>query len=77
VTNRQINAYELEIMYKLIGQAIWHLQYLELALDQFVTIKVDIKVPSSVSEEQAYAMLARNQHNTLGRQSIRLGSIRP
>ena len=66
MAQRQINPFELEYMFKVIGQAVWHLQYLEVALDQLITLKVDIRTPGRVPEAEAWAMLTRNQRDTLG-----------
>lgn len=66
MARRQISPGELQEMYRLIGKAVWGLQYLEVALDQFLTLKVDIKTPGAVPKQKAIAMLARNQRATLG-----------
>jgi hypothetical protein len=37
---RQINAFELEQFYKLVGKGIWYVQHLENMLVSFLALKV-------------------------------------
>jgi hypothetical protein len=63
---RQINEEELQYLYNLIGEAIWHSQHVEQALHTFVTLKKDIKVRGSVSPEAGEELFKKNQRRTLG-----------
>ena len=62
----QIGWFALRRLYRHIGKAIWGLQYLEVALDQVITLKVDIQAPGRFTMEECLAKLERNQRNTLG-----------
>ncbi len=66
MARRQINADELETLYRLIGKAIWHLQHVEDALCNAITIKHEIKTRGSMPAAQAEAILAKHRGNTLG-----------
>ena len=66
MTRRQINFEELQQLYVLTGRGIWHLQYLESAINMLITLKKDIKYPSSVSLEEANRIHSKNKANTLG-----------
>jgi hypothetical protein len=63
---RQINAEELNVLFTLIGEGIWHLQYLEDALHTYITVKRDVKVRGSMPPEQAEAILKKHRARTLG-----------
>ncbi|MBK1695403.1 hypothetical protein CKO09_11740 [Chromatium weissei] len=62
----QINFEELQQLYVLTGRGIWHLQYLESAINILITLKKDIKHLSSVSLEEANIIHSKNKANTLG-----------
>lgn len=64
---RQINAGELNALFALIGEGIWHLQNVEDALHTYITIKRDVKLRGSVTPEMAEMMLAKHRKNTLGK----------
>lgn len=64
--HRQINPDELDDLYCLIGKCIWHVQYVEDALHTLLALKVEIKLPNIVGEEQANHFLAKHRRSTLG-----------
>ncbi|MGN7725441.1 hypothetical protein ACTJIL_06420 [Luteimonas sp. 22616] len=63
---RQITADELATLYHEIGACIWHMQYLEDALHNFLTMKVELRAPGLVEEQEALALLAKHRRATLG-----------
>jgi len=63
---RQINPVELDDIYYLMGKCIWYVQYVEDALHTLLALKVEIKVPGAVAEEQANDFLAKHRRSTLG-----------
>lgn len=63
---RQISPDELQGLFAAIGQAIWHLQYVEDALQTLLTMKVDIRTPGAVDASQAQQLLSKNRRHTLG-----------
>ncbi len=63
---RQITADELAHLYHEIGACIWHIQYLENALHSLLTLKIDIRSPGTVTQEQAKTLLAHHQRKPLG-----------
>ena len=65
-SHRQVNAEELERLYVLIGRGVWHLQYVEDALNTLITIKHEVKTPGRIPEAEARALLAKHRGNTLG-----------
>lgn len=69
--HRQVNSEELERLYRLLGRGVWHLQYVEDALNTLITIKHDVKTPGRIPEAEARALLAKRRRNTLGT-SLRL-----
>jgi len=66
MVRRQINENELQTLFILIGEAIWHLQNVEEALHCFITVKKDLKTRGAVPEEEADKLLKKNQRRTLG-----------
>ncbi len=68
---RQISAEELEFLFVLIGRGIWHLQYVEDALHNTVTLKGEVKIRGSITQDQAEALLAKVRRKTLG-QSLKI-----
>ena len=50
---RQINAEELLVFFKLIGSGIWYLQHVEDALSTYITVKAEIKDRGGTSAENA------------------------
>jgi len=66
MNRRRINDEELAILFNLIGQGIWYLQYMEDALHTFITLKVDIKKIGSVNEKEGEKYLSKRRSNTLG-----------
>lgn len=65
-TRRQISSEELERLYSSIGRGVWHLQYVEDALNTLITIKHEVKTPGRVPEAEARALLEKHRRNTLG-----------
>jgi len=63
---RPITADELAILFHDIGACIWHMQYLEDVLHTFLALKVDLRVPGAVAEEEAKRLLAKHRRGTLG-----------
>lgn len=63
---RQINEEELQLLFNLIGEAIWHSQHVEQALHNFVTLKRDIKVRGSVTPAEGAQLLEKKQRKPLG-----------
>ncbi len=63
---RQIHEEELQYLFNLIGEAIWHSQHVEQALHTFVTLKKDIKVRGSVTPEAGERLFDKNQRKPLG-----------
>ena len=63
---RQVNSDELECLYMSLGRGVWHLQYVEDALNTLITIKHEVKTPGRVSKVEANALLAKHRQNTLG-----------
>ncbi|MDH5632141.1 MAG: hypothetical protein OEZ10_04020 [Gammaproteobacteria bacterium] len=61
---RQINSVELNEFYNAIGGAVWHLQYLEHALVNFVVMKRHKRNPSDI--DAAYERLEKERKGTLG-----------
>ena len=66
MSRRQINADELDFLFREIGKSIWYLQYVEEALSTFIALKRDIKTRGSKSAEEAKVILTKHQLNTLG-----------
>jgi len=58
---------ELERIYLALGRALWHLQYVEDALNALLTVKQDIGGPGRVTEQEARAMLAEQLKATMGK----------
>ncbi len=63
---RQINAEELNELYRSVGQCIWHMQYLEDVLHTLLTLKIEIRQPGRVSVEEANILLAKHRRASLG-----------
>ena len=63
---RQLTPDELDALYREIGKGVWHLQYVEDALNTLITLKVEMKSPGRVSHNEAQEMLAKHRRNTLG-----------
>ena len=57
---------ELERIYLALGRALWHLQYVEDALNALLTVKRDIGGPGRVTEEEARALLQKQLKETMG-----------
>lgn len=66
MTRRQINPEELNVLYELIGKAIWHLQHVEDALATYITVKRDIKTRGGKPATEAESILAKHRTSTLG-----------
>ena len=64
--HRQIDRLELHDLYLLMGKALRDLQYLELGLAQFLTLKLDVRTPGRVDAEEAERMLQVRLARTLG-----------
>ena len=65
-TRRQVTPDELEHLYISIGKGVWHLQYVEDALQTLITIKHEIRVPDRIKEQEARDLLAKHRRNTFG-----------
>ena len=63
---RQVNSDELERLYASIGRGVWHLQYVEDALNTLITIKHEVKTPARIPEAEARSLLEKHRRNTLG-----------
>lgn len=63
---RQVNSEELERLYSSLGRGVWHLQYVEDALNTLITIKHEVKTPGRIAEAEARALLEKHRRNTLG-----------
>jgi len=63
---RQINAEELNVLFKVIGAGIWHLQNVEDALHTYITVKRDVKTRGAMAAEEAEAILLKHRTRTLG-----------
>jgi len=74
---RKINQDDLEKFYKLIGRAVWHIQYFEDVLVHYITMKLRIEKPISIQD--AYALLEKEQKNTMGKllNSAKKGGLIP
>lgn len=57
---------ELEKLYQKIGACIWHVQCLENALHTLLALKVDVKLPGQIPEDEALESLAKHRRATLG-----------
>ncbi|HHT9123145.1 MAG TPA: hypothetical protein ACFYEF_09795 [Candidatus Wunengus sp. YC63] len=59
---------DVDLLYRLIGKAVWHLQHLENALTLFAAMKRLQKVRDSkkISEKEAYEELEKQRKKTLG-----------
>lgn len=66
MADRQIEPLELDELYWRMGKALRDLQYLELGIAQFLTLKLDVRTRGRVTEEQAQRMLAKRVRHTLG-----------
>ena len=63
---RQITSDELEHLYMSIGKGVWHLQYVEDALQTLITMKHEIRSPDRIKEQEARDILAKHRRNTFG-----------
>jgi hypothetical protein len=64
-----MNADELADFYRMIGAAIWHIQYFEDVLTSFLSaklIKEQQNAGQVIPEKNAHALLAKNRRITLG-----------
>ena len=61
---------EIERIYLALGRALWHLQYVEDALNALITIKQDIGGPGRFTDAEARAMLTEQLKATMG-QAVR------
>ncbi|HFG2044284.1 TPA: hypothetical protein ACGF9M_003590 [Vibrio cholerae] len=62
----QMNDEELTYFYNSIGQAIWHMQYVEQFLGQMLVIMGKGLKPNSLSPDEAKTILLTVQKKTLG-----------
>lgn len=75
---RQINAQELQALYGSMGEAVWHIQYLEHTLVHYLVIRDHKHNPAT--EAEVYDRLERKQKSLLGQlfqEARRLGIIPP
>jgi hypothetical protein len=63
---RPITADELAVLFHDIGACIWNMQYLEDALHTFLALKIDIRLPGAVAEQEEKNFLAKHRRGTLG-----------
>lgn len=63
---RQMNHAELDELYRGVGRCIWHLQYLEDGLHTLLVLKIDIRTPERVSQQEANELLAKYRRASLG-----------
>lgn len=63
---RQLTPEELDTLYWSVGRCIWHIQYLEDVLHTYLTLKVEIREPGRVTEEEAHELLAKHRRANLG-----------
>ncbi len=63
---RQLTADELDALYRSVGRCIWHIQYLEDALHTCLTLKIEIRTPGSVPENEARELLSKHRRASLG-----------
>jgi hypothetical protein len=66
VARRQVTPEELEHLYLSIGKGVWHLQYVEDALQTLITIKHEVRVPGRVNEKEVSDLMAKHRRNTFG-----------
>lgn len=66
VMHRKVTPDELERLYLSIGKGVWHLQYVEDALQTLIAMKHEVRVPGGVSEQEGRELLAKHRRNTLG-----------
>ena len=64
--NRRPTDEEVSVLFHHIGKGVWHLQYVEDALNTLIALRVDIKEPGLVTAEEAQAALAKHKRGTLG-----------
>lgn len=64
---REINSSELHYLYSKIGEAIWHLQYVENTLASYILYKGIAKELNSLSESEALKQQKRLNKLPLGR----------
>ena len=57
---------EVSLLYHDIGKGVWHLQYVEYALNTLIALRVDIREPGRVTHEAAQAALAKHRGGVLG-----------
>jgi hypothetical protein len=57
---------ETSAFYEAVGQGIWYLQFLEDALNKYLTIRIDLKTPGRVPEGAALEALKKRSKGTLG-----------
>jgi len=65
-SHRQVNSEELDRLYLSLGRGVWHLQYVEDALNTLITINHEVKTPGRIPEVEARELLAKHRRNTLG-----------
>ena len=57
---------ESAVFYEAIGQSIWYLQFLEDALNKYLTIRIDLQTPGKVPEGTALEALRKRSKGPLG-----------
>ncbi len=63
---RQLTADELDALYRGVGRCIWHIQYLEDVLHTYLALKIEIREPGRVPENEAHELLAKHRRANLG-----------
>jgi hypothetical protein len=66
MTQREFHADDLQDVYKAIGGAVWHVQFLEDVLVNCITMRLRVKRPGTVDSKTANAMLEGEREKTLG-----------
>lgn len=66
--NTPYSANDVDMLYRLIGKAVWHLQHFENVLASFAAMKRLQKVRDGkkISEKEAYEELEKQRKKTLG-----------
>jgi CRISPR/Cas system-associated endoribonuclease Cas2 len=57
---------EMQRVYVALGRAMWHLQYVEEALNALLTVKHEIGGPGRATEEEARGKLTKRHRVTMG-----------
>ncbi|MCK4917096.1 MAG: hypothetical protein KAS51_02635 [Candidatus Omnitrophica bacterium] len=61
-----VSEQKMENLYRLAGKGLWNLQYVEEVLSFYLVLKIDIKCPGVVSQENYKKILGKYKKKTLG-----------